>query len=121
MFKVANEINELPKESTEIGRAYAMPNGELCVLIKHDVIDESKTLGFKIVDIKKKKNKVPKALKILKKAFKDKSPGSYYDSWVSNIAVSFYDECSKKGIPNMAKIRLIANDAAENFLSSLLK
>lgn len=54
---------------------------------------------------------------------KDKSEGSYYYTWQSNIAMSFYDAYQKefgKSDKMGVIISEIANDAAKNFLDLLI-
>lgn len=70
-------------------------------------------IEFKTVDLK---NPIPIALDILRAAFKDKEPGSYYHGWVSNIACCIMDQYSY-GEENHAK----ANKAAREFLNLLIK
>lgn len=62
------------------------------------------------------KNPVPVALDILQKAFvKDMSEGSYYHSWVSNIACCIMDQYSDE-----EKDHVKANNAAKAFLNLLI-
>ncbi len=66
------------------------------------------------------------AIKVLQKRLgEDKSEGSYYHSWQSNIAMAFYDvmcEESLKGMTHNEQRTLgIANQAAKNFLDLLIK
>lgn len=68
---------------------------------------------------------LPNAMIALKKALSgDQSEGSYYYSWQANIAMAFYDEYRREmgGSPNINVILLeISNNAAKNFLNSLIK
>ena len=69
---------------------------------------------FKTEDLK---NPLPIALDILRTAMKDTDPGSYYYSWVSNIACCFMDTVASH--PEM-DLHDQANAAAEKFIGMLL-
>jgi len=61
-------------------------------------------------------NKIATAVDILRTEFqKGQSPGSYYDSWVSNIACCIMDQYSDK-----IKDHLKANEAAKAFIKLLI-
>lgn len=74
-----------------------------------------------------KKIKISDAVDLLSESFQDKSPGSYYYAWQSNIAMAFKDEfdrwCKNIVGRNAAPdhIHEIANEAAKNFLNLLIK
>lgn len=64
---------------------------------------------------------LPEAINILKEELsKDKSEGSYYYGWQSNIAMAFLDELSKYDEINIKQelLQSIANNAAKNFLDT---
>ena len=69
--------------------------------------------------------KLKKAIKVLTEELaKDKSEGSYYYSWQSNIAMAFYDEMKKREREDDTTYEFIlnvANQAAKNFLDLLIK
>ena len=85
---------------------------------------------------KKDMKKLEKVINVLQKEFaKDKSEGSYYYSWQVNIAMAFQDEFSRelekstnslsrlekdKGIIAQVDIYKVSNQAAKNFLDSLI-
>ncbi len=62
---------------------------------------------------------------IISELEKDKSEGSYYYAWQSNIAMAFKDEFDRfrKINKNVSSkdVHKIANDAAKNFLDQLIK
>lgn len=76
-----------------------------------------------------KKIKISDAIDLLRESFQDKSPGSYYYSWQSNIAMAFKDrfhqyvkeEATNEVIVMDYDLHKIANDAAKNFLDLLIK
>jgi hypothetical protein len=60
--------------------------------------------------------------RLIKELQKDKTPGSYFYTWQSNIAMAFYNACREHRGPFSLKDRRlaeIANAAAINFLNSL--
>lgn len=65
------------------------------------------------------KNPIKKLVKTLTK------DEQYYESWKANIAMSFYDSYTNatkgKKYLNKKDIHVIANEAAQNFLTSLCK
>lgn len=66
-------------------------------------------------------NDLPNAIKVLQKHLKgDKSEGSYYHSWVCNIAMAFKDEYDRTPDVFKSDIHTIANEAAKNFLNLLI-
>lgn len=74
-----------------------------------------------------KTTKLSIAISTLKKELaKDKTEGSYYHGWQSNIAMAFYDEF-KRSERSMdvhcvgLDLHKIANRAAKNFLDTLIK
>lgn len=67
-----------------------------------------------------------KAIKVLcEELSKDKSEGSYYYSWQSNIAMQFKDEFARKKIDrnyiSSKDVHEVSNQAAKNFLDLLIK
>lgn len=68
-------------------------------------------------------SKLKEAVKTLCEALsEDKSEGSYYYSWQANIAMAFKDEYDRDAaLPELKDIHHIANQAAKNFLDTLIK
>jgi len=75
-------------------------NGRHSYLVDHHPECKPREALYQNVSLSKEtlKNPVPLAVDILKKASVDKEPGSYYDSWVSNIACCIMDQFS--GVPD---------------------
>ena len=76
---------------------------------------EYQQVEFKTKDLK---NPIPIALDILRRAMKDKASGSYYDSWVANIACAYTDEIA--GGDSQVSVHTHANNAAKKFIDRLL-
>ena len=77
----------------------------------------AETIGNKLME--QIESDVPNAINVLQKELaKDKSEGSYYFAWLSNIAMSFVDAFEADLVD--ADIYKIANNAAKNFLDLLI-
>lgn len=60
--------------------------------------------------------KVARAMRILTAEMeKDHAPGSYYDSWVANIAMPLYDRRGELDIHNPDDCRKFAHDLMQHF------
>lgn len=69
---------------------------------------------------------LPNAITVLQNHLKeDKTGGSYYYAWQSNIAMAFkdeyYREALKEHTAENVDIHKVANEAAKNFLDLLIK
>ena len=63
------------------------------------------------------KPKIANAVMVLQKNLaKDKSEGSYYHAWQSNIACAIMDT-----MPNVENIHELANESAKRFLENLIR
>jgi hypothetical protein len=76
-----------------------------------NIIEDQNFKGDEIIE-----DSIKKAIDILVREFKkDKSNGSYYHSWQSNIACAIMDT-----MPDVENIHGLANEAARKFLDILI-
>ena len=95
------------------------------IIIQYDRLPKDRLEKFNEY-INKSEPTLEEAIKVLQKHLReDKSEGSYYHSWQSNIAMAFKDEINRvRPVTNNWNrdiVNDLSNQAAKNFLDNLIK
>jgi hypothetical protein len=119
---LANDSYEkfAPKEHTDLNEQITALEAEITGLM-----EDNKLLSRNFIESKNREITAEEAIdKLRKDLSEDKSEGSYRYSWQSNIAMAFVDEARRSNIKmkvSRKNLHTIANQAAKNFLDSLIK
>jgi len=119
---LANDSYEkfAPKERTDLNEQITALEAEITGLM-----EDNKLLSRKVIESKNREITTEEAIdKLRKDLSEDKSEGSYRHSWQSNIAMAFVDEARRSNIKmkvSRKNLHTIADQAAKNFLDSLIK